>query len=391
MVIIMSKINILIEDLCPNGVQFKTLADLCDLKRGQSTILEKLNSGIYPVIAGGLKPSFYCDVYNRPSGTVVVAGSGAYAGFVTFWERPVFVTDAFSVISKGEVLNKYIFFYLKSKQELIHSLKKGGGVPHVYTSTISNFLVPVPPFEVQQEIVRILDNFTELIAELTAELTARKQQYQYYRDNLLEFKTTITRRFGDIAKISRGASPRPIQNFVTQDKNGVSWIKIGDVLPNNKYITETNEKITQEGARKSKYVKIGDFILSNSMSFGRPYIMKINGCIHDGWLSISDFENTYTPDFLYHLISSNKIQIMMSQKASNGTVQNLNAEIVKSLELPTPPLEEQQRIVDILDKFDKLVNDVSEGIPAEIAARKKQYEYYRDKLLTFKEVGNESI
>lgn len=113
--------------------------------------------------------------------------------------------------------------------------------------------------------------------------------------------------------------------------------------------------------------------------------MKTSGCIHDGWLSISQFETTYLSDFLYHLLNSSFVQKAFSQKASSGTVQNLNADIVKSIELPIPPLQEQKRIVAILDRFDALCNDLTSGLPAEIEARKKQYEYYRDKLLTFKE------
>lgn len=191
--------------------------------------------------------------------------------------------------------------------------------------------------------------------------------------------------FGQIASIVRGASPRPINNFITDDENGINWIKIGDVSTGSKYITSTKEKITQAGARKSRFVSPGDFVLSNSMSFGRPYILKTEGCIHDGWLSISDFEETFTSDFLYHLLSSSVIQKTLAQRASNGTVQNLNADIVKSLELPVPSKDIQKKIVSILDRFDTLCNDLTNGLPAEIEARRKQYEYYRDKLLTFRE------
>ena len=104
--------------------------------------------------------------------------------------------------------------------------------------------------------------------------------------------------FGDLASISRGASPRPIKAFITNDVDGINWIKIGDVSPGSKYITRTKEKITIEGSKKSKAIKKGDFILSNSMSFGRPYILAVDGCIHDGWLSISDFGNSFLSDFL---------------------------------------------------------------------------------------------
>ncbi len=119
------------------------------------------------------------------------------------------------------------------------------------------------------------------------------------------------------------------------------------------------------------------------MSFGRPYILKIDGCIHDGWLAISDFEKICLSDYLYYLLGSDSLQNEMKKNASfGGAVENLNADTVRDLNIPLPPLEEQERIVAILDRFDKLCNDLTEGLPAEIEARKKQYEYYRDKQIT---------
>ncbi len=188
---------------------------------------------------------------------------------------------------------------------------------------------------------------------------------------------------GEIASIVRGASPRPIRTFLTESEDGVPWIKIGDVTEEGKYITATSECITTIGAKKSRRIYPGDFVLSNSMSFGRPYISKIEGCIHDGWLAISGFNSTFIPDFLYHLLRSSTIQAEFSQRAGAGTVKNLNADIVKSIHIPIPPLAEQARIVSILDKFDALVNDISSGLPAEINARRQQYEYYRNLLLSF--------
>ena len=121
------------------------------------------------------------------------------------------------------------------------------------------------------------------------------------------------------------------------------------------------------------------------MSFGRPYILKTQGCIHDGWLAISDFQDSFISDFLYHLLNSNECQMAMKQKVNaGGAIQNLNAEIVKELKIPVPPLEIQREIVRVLDAFDGLCNDLCAGLPAEIDARRKEYEYYRDKLLTFK-------
>ena len=204
---------------------------------------------------------------------------------------------------------------------------------------------------------------------------------------LVSFNNFIQKRkFGNIASIQRGASPRPISQFITNDMDGVNWIKIGDVDKESKYITKSKEKITIDGSKKSRKVKKGDFILSNSMSFGRPYILAIDGCIHDGWLSISDFEDVFISDFLYYLLNSNDIQNEFRKKASfGGAVQNLNADIVRGIELHIPSKDDQQKIISFLDRFDKLCNDITNGLPAEIEARQKQYEYYRDKLLTFKE------
>ena len=194
-------------------------------------------------------------------------------------------------------------------------------------------------------------------------------------------------KLGDVMDISRGASPRPIQKYLTDDPSGVNWIKIGDVENNAKYITETKEKITAEGALKSRLLHKGDFVLSNSMSFGRPYILAIEGCIHDGWISMSNYQSVLLPDFLYHLLRSYNIQKYWKQKASSGTVSNLNADIVRKTEIPLPPLEVQTEIVRILDKFTSLEAELE----TELDCRKRQYEYYRDKLLSFDNVGGQEV
>lgn len=190
----------------------------------------------------------------------------------------------------------------------------------------------------------------------------------------------------EIMDISRGASPRPISLYITESAEGVNWIKIGDVSPTSKYVTSTKEKITKAGAKKSKYLQKGDFILSNSMSFGRPYILKIDGCIHDGWISLSNFDKSVTSDYLYHILRTNAVQRYWKQNAGKGTVSNLNADIVRNTVIPIPPISEQKRIVSILNKFETLVNDLSQGLPAEIEAVQEQYEYYRNKLLMFNRI-----
>jgi type I restriction enzyme S subunit len=194
------------------------------------------------------------------------------------------------------------------------------------------------------------------------------------------------KKLGDIMQIVRGASPRPIQNYITSNEDGVNWIKIGDVSPNDKYITKTNEKITKDGAKKSRYLHPGDFILSNSMSFGRPYILKTDGCIHDGWIAMSDYEKSLVSGYLYEVLNSNFVQDYWKQKANNGgAMSNLNSDIVKATIIPLPSLSEQERIVGILDTFTSSIDNLKQ----QIAQRRKQYEYYRDQLLDLE--GKEGV
>ena len=184
----MSRLDKLIKEKCLNRVEYKFLKDVSDMRRGTSATKKTLLSGKIPVVSGGREPSFYCNIYNRNGETITVAGSGAGAGFVKYWNEPIFVNDAFSVKGiDGIATTKYLYYCLTNLQEEIHNTKKGGGIPHVHISDIEYFKIPIPPIEIQNEIVQILDNFAELTAELTAELSNRKKQYEYYRDLLLNF------------------------------------------------------------------------------------------------------------------------------------------------------------------------------------------------------------
>jgi type I restriction enzyme S subunit len=162
-------------------------------------------------------------------------------------------------------------------------------------------------------------------------------------------------RLGEIFEIARGGSPRPIEKFITDDPSGLNWIKIGDATASGKFIKSTKEKIKPEGLSKSRFVNVGDFLLTNSMSFGRPYIMATEGCIHDGWLVLKPRNRKVVDqDYMYHLLSSDPIYRKFAGRASGSTVKNLNAEIVSSIEIKLPPLKEQRRIAAIMDKADSL-------------------------------------
>lgn len=169
-----------------------------------------------------------------------------------------------------------------------------------------------------------------------------------------------------LVTISRGASPRPIRDYLTTANEGVNWIKIGDVAAGEKYITQTEEKITLAGASQSRFVRVGDFILSNSMSFGRPYILKIDGCVHDGWLLLTNLPKSLHPDYLYEILGSPETQKQFQQQAGGGVVQNLNVDRVSSVLIPLPPLNIQQTIVAECEAVDLAVEEAKAHIEQQL-------------------------
>ena len=325
-----------------------------------------------------------------------------------------FKNEFWSYSSDNENINlRYIYHCLVHNKEHFQNIANNMQMPQISSNDTEKFKIPVPSLEIQSRIVQVLDNFdmvcNDLNIGLPKEIELRQKQYEYFREKLLTFiaegEYTESRveewansaiikllqwvfgpirvELGAMAKIVRGASPRPISKFITESEQGVPWIKIGDVEKESKYISKTKERITQAGSEKSRLVYKGDFIMSNSMSFGRPYILNIDGCIHDGWLSMNGFEDVCLPDYLYHYLLTDTMQYMMRKNASNGTVQNLNADIVRQLVIVLPPLSIQSQIVSVLDKFDTLTNSLSEGLPKEIELRQKQYEYWREQLFKF--------
>lgn len=328
-----------------------------------------------------------------PANCIIVAMYGATVGKIGINKIPMTTNQACANIElDNKIANyRYVFHFLSSQYEQIKSLGAGSQT-NINAGIVKKIQIPIPcpenpkkSLEIQAEIVRILDTFTSLTTELTTELSARKKQYNYYRDQLLSFEEggVKWKTLGEVAIVQRGASPRPISKYITDNEDGVPWIKIGDTSPGSKYVNQTAQKITPEGAKKSRILNIGDFIMSNSMSFGRPYILGIKGAIHDGWASISGFSETLNSDFLYHYLSSNNVQNYWAGKINSGSVSNLNADIIKTLPVPIPDLSDQEKITSILDKFDTLTSSISEGLPREIKLRNQQYEYYRDLLLSF--------
>ncbi|UZD39787.1 restriction endonuclease subunit S [Capnocytophaga ochracea] len=362
------------------------------MKRGTTITKKTSNEGIYPVISGGQQPAYYIDQFNRDGETITVAGSGAYAGFVMYWNEPIFVGDAFSVkADEKQVLPRFIYHFLLSIQEKIHDLKSGGGVPHVYAKDVARFVIPLPPLSVQQEIVRILDKFTQLEAELEAELDCRKRQYEYYRNKLLSYERNEVewKTLGEVLlSIKTGLNPRQFFTLNTSDANHyyitIRELKDGKIIPSDK-----TDKINDEALKlcqKRSNLEVGDILFSGTGTIGETAIIKekpINWNIKEGVYSLKPNHSMITSGYVRHILSSQKIKDKIISKSAGGTVKSIPMKELQQVQIPLPPLEEQQRIASILDKFDTLVNSISEGLPKEIALRRKQYEYYREKLLSF--------
>lgn len=382
----MSRLEELIQELCPNGVEYDLLKNISEMQRGTSLTKKNATPGNIPVVSGGREPAFYCNTNNRDEETITVAGSGAGAGYVQYWSEPIFVSDAFSVKSNEKTTTKYLYYCLEGKQDFIYSTQKGGGVPHVHISSIENMKLPVPPLEVQREIVRILDNFTLL----TAELTARKKQYEYYRDKLLTNEhTAVLKPLGDICTLVRGPFGGSLKKecFVS---DGYAVYEqqhaIYDDFSNFRYFIDD----TKYAELKRFSVNPGDMIMSCSGTMGKIAIVPDDapkGVINQALLKItvgSEVDRKYLKYCFENTISK-----QMNDNARGGAIKNVaSVAELKQTMIAVPPIETQKRLVSVLDNFDTICSDLNIGLPAEIEARQKQYEFYRDALLTFAETGN---
>lgn len=297
------------------------------------------------------------------------------------------INPQFVVIKKTKCNNELLGYLIQTPivQEQIEASIVGGAIPTLSQKQIASFKIPLSKsIKEQQRIAKALSDVDALISTTEKLIQKKKNIKQGTMQNLLTGKKRLpgfgpqtksptykqtelglipedweVKEFGDYASIVRGGSPRPIQNFLTTNSDGINWIKIGDVKPEDKYIVSTEEKIIPEGKSRSREVHKGDFILSNSMSFGRPYILQIDGCIHDGWLAIQNYQETFDGDFLYYLLGSDEIFKQYIEMAAGSSVQNLNKEKVAKLLVPIFDKKEQTSIANVLSSMDKEIETLN--------------------------------
>ena len=416
----MSKLDELLRELCPDGVEYVRLGTLCSLitkqtgfdytKHIKARLLMEPAENAVPYIQtkffAGKNFNYQTDYYvpmdiveQFPKITldekcILFSIVGASIGNVGLFpgERKCFLGGAICV---AKVLPQYdvdYIYYCVEAHNVQHQIRrktKGAGQATITVEDIREFEIPLPPIEIQSEIVRILDNFTNLTAELVKELTARKTQYNYYRDYLLSYKDNVKKyTIAELADTNIG-----LATSVTQHKrnSGVVLIHNSDIQP-NKVVLKSIEYVSEEFAEKNKkkVLRKGDIITVHTGDVGTSAVIDdaFDGAI--GFTTITTRirdRKEITPEYLCHYLNSHQCKRDIESMTISDR-NNLNQKSYEKLTVPVPPLDVQNRIVNVLDNFEKICSDLNIGLPAEIEARQKQYEYYRDKLLTFAETGN---
>lgn len=405
----MAKLDNLIKKLCPNGIKEYTLNEVCSFQNGfafKSNLFRNEGEKILRItnINDGKISEDNCAYFNindykenlEPykvyQGDIVVAMSGATTGKIgcNYSETIYYLNQRVGVFRPNEnMLNKrYLYHWLLSKSTDIYNVSSGTGAqPNLSSIKMMNFKIPVPPLEVQREIVHILDDFTLLSAELSAELKARQEQYEYYSEKLLNENCEENYvRLGDITKtITKGTTPKKFVN------KGINFIKTEafDGMNINKNKLSFVDKETHNGFLKRSILEENDILFTIAgATIGKMVVVKkeLLPANTNQALAIIRLRDDINVNYIKFILKSSFMKKYIKKCIKGSAQPNLNLQQLNNFLVPFPNNEKQREIMNILEKFEKICNDISEGLPAEIEARKKQYEYYRDKLLTFKEL-----
>ena len=345
---------------------------MCSISTGKSNTQDKTDDGIYPFYVR----SPIIERSNRylfDEEAVLTVGDGVGTGKVFHYVNGKYdlhqrVYRLFDFVENVDA--KFFYHWFSEKfYDRVMSMTAKTSVDSVRLEMISEMDLIAPSHQEQQLISRYMDNLDNLI-------TLQQRKY----DKLVNVKKSMLekmfpregakvpeirfegftddweqRKFSDLVLIERGGSPRPIDDYITDASDGLNWVKIGDAPAQGRYITKTAEKIKPEGLSKTRQVQPGDLILSNSMSFGKPYIMGINGCIHDGWLLIRDTQNRFDLKFLCHMLGTDQMLDQYKMFAAGSTVNNLNKELVGNTMVSLPSIDEQKVIGEYLESIDDLI------------------------------------
>lgn len=315
----------------------------------------------------------------------MIINVGASAGTVGFSDKDFWSSDGCYTLENSENNNRFLYYALLCQENFIKSRVRKAGIPTLDAIVIEKLEIPLPPIEIQNEIVRILDSFIELEEELEEELEARRKQYEYYRDSLLTFDDeTILKPLGDFATITRGGSFQK-KDFV---ESGLPCIHYGQMYTHFRtYTDKTLTFLNEDVFNKSRIAQPNDIV----MAVTSENVEDVCSCV--AWIGTEPIAVSGHTAIIHHNQNAKYLAyyfqtaafFKQKQKLAHGTkVIEVTPDKLSDIKIPIPSLEKQKEIADMLDRFEALCNDITSGLPAEIEARHKQYEYYRDKLLTFK-------
>ena len=391
----MSKLQDLIQKLCPDGVEYKKLGDVCELSRGKvysrTYIVE--NAGEYPVYSSQTANNGELgriSTFDYDGEYLTWTTDGAYAGTIFHRKGKFSITNVCGLISIKitDLSIRFLYYWLSIKaKEHVYS---GMGNPKLMSNQMIPIEVPIPPLKVQEEIVKILDRFAEYAAELQAELQARQEQYEYYRNKLLSF-SDINREHTDVTwmKMSEIGSFIRGKRFVRTDivNDGVPCIHYGDMYTYyGLYATQSKGWLRNELASKMRYAQKNDVVIvaagenKEDIGIGLAWLGDEPAAVHDACFI---FRSNLYPQYVSHYLRSNYYHRQIVKYVSEGKICSISAKGLGNAIIPIPTYEEQVRIATLLNNFEALVSDLSQGLPAEITAVQEQYEYYRNKLLSF--------
>lgn len=409
----MSKLQELINKLCPNGVEFKKLKELAEIGTGSSDKKDANMNGKYPFFVRSKNIEKH-NAFEFDEEAIIIPGEGGIGDIFHYIKgkyalhqrvyRIHFTCDSINV--------KFAYYYLFAHfKSFIMKKAVSATVTSIRKPMIEDFFLPIPPIEVQEEIVRILDSFSDYATELQAELQARKQQYEYYRNLLLTFnpsaygcgtddeqKDGVTtwgghnykiqwKKMGDVFEMRNGYTPSK-NNSEFWVGGTIPWFRMDDIRENGRILSDSIQHITPSAIKGKGLFEANSFILATTATIGEHALIIADSLANQQFTNLKvrkSLSNLLVTKFIYYYMFI--VDDFCKKNTNVSGFASVDMDKLKRMPFPIPPLELQEKIVAILDRFETLVNDLTNGLPAEIAAVKDQYEYYRNKLLTFKKLS----
>lgn len=356
-----------------SGWEEKTITSIANVSTGKWDANHSTPNGEYKFFTCAAEPML-CDTCRYDGECLILPGNGANVGCVYYFDGKFDAYQRTYVISDIKELSvKYLYYFLLCYWRDRNSDKQyGAATNYIKIGNFQNFIVSFPKDNDEQQ--RIVEKLDTLFADIEKEKQIAQQNLQNTKElfeselNKIVIKNDknwTKKKLNDVCVVERGSSPRPIKKFVTTDENGVNWIRIGDC--SEKHVNSTSQKITPDGAKKSRFVNVGDFIISNSMSYGKPYILNINGCIHDGWFVLRLDKTLVDTDYFYYLLSSPFVKEQYDSLATGAIVQNISSDLIKKVQFCLPPLSEQQTIVQQINVLHKQTQELEQIYTQQIA------------------------